>query len=609
MKTITFYAYKGGTGRTLALANAAIYLSRLKQKVFAIDLDLEAPGLHHKLALSPGGSLPPIERGIVDCISSFNSERRFPEKLAPYTIPVPREEERDGPIVLMPAGNVLSANYWRQLARLNWHELFYSERGEGIPFFLELKERIKDEFSPDFLLIDARTGITEIGGVATTLLPDQVVCLLLNNRENLEGAREVLRGIQRVSAERGKFIGIVPVLARIPGVSRPTDADREERLIDSVRAFLCEPSKHPNAVLSLSSVFVLHAEESLAYQEALQIGGKRTVDDSPLLRDYLHLFAQIIPSEQVEPHLDRLIEAATKDKLLENPERVQSDLEALAIYCPHPASYLALLKFYRLRNASAMTILQTAVRYWEVSHRADHPLLQAVIHDHYRPDRLRASERILHLGAFARTVWESAQDRDPEVGLRIVDHALRESQRDNALNVIRQILAIAEEKPEIVVACINRLIGAREYKSAQSLIQEFSAKLAEDPAFQVARAWLVVAMEDRAAARSLLESPEFRPASILAKAQPVYIRLLKLAGRKEELESALQNALDSSLASKGYRDLQSTGLLFAELGQFDLFRRKIEESLPKSHARRVLDMLSQPVQRSLFPSVEEGIEF
>jgi hypothetical protein len=609
MKTITFYAYKGGTGRTLALANAAIYLSRLKQKVFAIDLDLEAPGLHHKLALSPGGSVPPIERGIVDCISGFTSEHRFPEKLAPYTILVPREEERDGPIILMPAGNVLSATYWRQLARLDWHELFYSEGGEGIPFFLELKERIKDEFSPDFLLIDARTGITEVGGVATTLLPDQVVCLLLNNRENLEGAREVLRGIQRVSADRRRSIGIVPVLARIPVVARPTDTDREEKLTEFVSDFLSEPPKHLRAIRAFPRVFVLHAEESLAYQESLRIGGKRTIDESPLLRDYLHLFAQIIPSEQVEPHLDRLIEAATKDKLLENPDRVQSDLEALAIYCPHPASYLALLKFYRLRNASATTILQTAVRYWEVSHRADHPLLQAIVHDLYRPDRLHTSERIPHLGAFARSVWDSAEERDPEVGLRIVDHALRERQKDTALNVIRQILTIADETPEVVVACIDRLIRAKEYSLARSLIQDRSAKLADDADFQIARASLVVAMEDPVAARALFETQTFRPASILAKAPHIYLRILKLADRKEEFNSALQTALDHSLASRDFDHLISIGSLFAELGQLDVFRSRIEKSLPGPRARRLLEMLSRPSQRLIFPSFEDEIEF
>jgi hypothetical protein len=602
VQTITFYAYKGGTGRTLALANAAVYLAHLQQRVFAIDLDLEAPGLHHKLALSPGGSLPPIERGIVDCMHAFYADHEIPEKLTPYTVAVPREDERDGPITLMPAGNVLSASYWRQLGRLNWHELFYSEEAEGVPFFLELKERIKSEFRPDFLLIDARTGITEVGGIATTILPDQVVCLLLNNRENLEGAREVLRSIRRVSTERGKAIGVVPVLARIPGLLRPADPEREQKLIDDVRAFLCEPANNPCATLDIPSVFVLHAEESLAYQEALRVGGKRTVDESPLLRDYLHLFAQVVPSEQVEPHLDRLIEAATKDKLLENPDRAQSDLEALAAYCPHPASYLALLKFYRLRNAPSATILRTAVRFWEASHRASHPLLQSIVREHYRPERATAEEVIPAVGAFALAVWESSPDRDPEVGLRIVDHALRFKRKDTALTVITKILADAREKPDIVVACINRLVAAGEHKRATLLIQQWSATLAEHSDFQVAWATLAVSTDDPAAARNLFESQAFRPAIILARAPHVYIRLLKLAGRKEELEDALQSAFNRAIASQDFREIHSAGMLFADVGHFDRFRRRIEETQPGPEARRIISRITRgfPRQRSLF---------
>ena len=51
MRTITFYSYKGGVGRSLLVANAARYLSTLGKKVFALDLDLEAPGLHYKFEL------------------------------------------------------------------------------------------------------------------------------------------------------------------------------------------------------------------------------------------------------------------------------------------------------------------------------------------------------------------------------------------------------------------------------------------------------------------------------------------------------------------------------------------------------------------------------
>ena len=43
---ITFYSYKGGTGRTMALANIAWILAQGGKKVLAVDWDLESPGLH-----------------------------------------------------------------------------------------------------------------------------------------------------------------------------------------------------------------------------------------------------------------------------------------------------------------------------------------------------------------------------------------------------------------------------------------------------------------------------------------------------------------------------------------------------------------------------------
>jgi len=41
---ITFYSYKGGTGRSMALANIAWILASNGKRVLIIDWDLEAPG-------------------------------------------------------------------------------------------------------------------------------------------------------------------------------------------------------------------------------------------------------------------------------------------------------------------------------------------------------------------------------------------------------------------------------------------------------------------------------------------------------------------------------------------------------------------------------------
>src|SRR5881394_442944 len=46
---ISFYSYKGGTGRSMALANVACLLSNMKiaeRGVLMVDWDLEAPSLH-----------------------------------------------------------------------------------------------------------------------------------------------------------------------------------------------------------------------------------------------------------------------------------------------------------------------------------------------------------------------------------------------------------------------------------------------------------------------------------------------------------------------------------------------------------------------------------
>ena len=43
---VTFYSYKGGTGRTMALANVGWLLAANGHRVLMIDWDLEAPGLH-----------------------------------------------------------------------------------------------------------------------------------------------------------------------------------------------------------------------------------------------------------------------------------------------------------------------------------------------------------------------------------------------------------------------------------------------------------------------------------------------------------------------------------------------------------------------------------
>src|SRR5580692_8318770 len=69
-KIVTFYSYKGGTGRSMALANVACLLARrlakTSSRVLVMDWDLEAPGLHR--FFSAKSDLPEYEAlpGVMD---------------------------------------------------------------------------------------------------------------------------------------------------------------------------------------------------------------------------------------------------------------------------------------------------------------------------------------------------------------------------------------------------------------------------------------------------------------------------------------------------------------------------------------------------------------
>lgn len=371
MRTITFYSYKGGVGRSLAVANLARYLASFGQRVFAIDLDLEAPGLHYKLA-SPAEQRS-IRGGVVDAIcallqlgaplSSAETAPSAPSSLRDFVTRVEHTTDSGGSIHLMPAGQAPSAAYFRKLAAVSFHDLFYAEGARGVPFFLELAERIKAEYAPDYLLIDARAGLTDLSGVATSLLPDLVICLLANNQESLEGARSALRAVRRTPRLPGRPpVELLPVLARIP---KTLDDRAEETRVESARAFLNEPAEDLADTLEIPELFVLHAEPELELAEALRVGGDLHPDDSPLLRGYLRLFMHMF-SGLIEPKLASLVEGAVKGAM-DDPDGAQRKLEALTAAFPHPISYRALLQFYRLRQIDTEKVLRVAHRYLELS--------------------------------------------------------------------------------------------------------------------------------------------------------------------------------------------------------------------------------------------------
>ncbi|MCX7099883.1 MAG: tetratricopeptide repeat protein [Methylococcales bacterium] len=190
---ITFYSYKGGVGRTLALANCARALVASGKKIVLMDFDLEAPGLHHFQPFQPNSRIK-RPQGFAEYLEASLNQGP-PTTLDAYIHPCLGKEGDKGRAWLMPAGRHNEPGYLGFLNGTTWND-FYTQR-EGYKILEHLRGHIIHDYQPDYVFIDARTGLSEIGGIATHQLADLVVLVFNLNGQNLDGAKRVFDSIKK----------------------------------------------------------------------------------------------------------------------------------------------------------------------------------------------------------------------------------------------------------------------------------------------------------------------------------------------------------------------------------------------------------------------------
>lgn len=298
MKTITFYSFKGGVGRSLMLSNMALWLAdEMKAKVCVIDFDLEAPGLPYKFEDLQN----PIDQerlakteGIVEYIDEFNQTGYPPADFTRFYLPF--TTSKGNPITLIPAGNLQEADYWRKLFDINWQKLFEHDAAtgysKGLLLLEDLKGRIEAELAPDFLLIDSRTGLTETASITLKLMADKAILVGINNRENQDGLFWVLRSLHADPASRDLPYHLV--LNRVPMQEREgrKEIDPREKAI-STQFLQRFDSLAP--IESLTERFsIIHSDDEQAFGEKLQQDFYEESQSKVQIRkDYWDVFTQI----------------------------------------------------------------------------------------------------------------------------------------------------------------------------------------------------------------------------------------------------------------------------------------------------------------------------
>jgi len=184
-KVVTCYSYKGGVGRTMGLANIAVLLAQWGYKVLMVDWDLEAPGV--EFYFKEYDPLQGVEArpGVLELLTKKD------EYWLPYVITV-NVPDTEGNLNLITSGN-RNDNYSHRLRQLDI-DLFYEEQDGG-----QYIEYLRNEWRAayDFVLIDSRTGITDIGGICTIQMPDVLLLFFTANTQSLNGILDVTERVKK----------------------------------------------------------------------------------------------------------------------------------------------------------------------------------------------------------------------------------------------------------------------------------------------------------------------------------------------------------------------------------------------------------------------------
>jgi tetratricopeptide (TPR) repeat protein/MinD-like ATPase involved in chromosome partitioning or flagellar assembly len=227
---VGFYSFKGGVGRTMALANVAYFMARRGRNVLVVDLDMEAPGLGVFLkSLDELGE--PAAVDVIDLLAWANTvaardgepvegipslQSAYPP-IEDYTTPIKPERLTNGYLNTLfgPPGRIdligvdRDRSYYERLIslRLSSASQDHLNRVGAIlrGFFKACKipravpeyygQAGPEQVHYDYVLLDSRTGITEVGGLCFGPLTDRMVVLTGLNYQNIDSTVRFLKDV------------------------------------------------------------------------------------------------------------------------------------------------------------------------------------------------------------------------------------------------------------------------------------------------------------------------------------------------------------------------------------------------------------------------------
>ncbi len=204
MKVVTFYSFKGGVGRSTALANVAYLLATTGLRVVCTDFDIEAPGLHFVFDVSPGSMRACLQEYLVE-----HEHYKQPHKFSRLFVDVATDRKYTfdapgGSLKLLPAGIRPDLN---------------DKINVDMDLFLVVQvlyDSIETYLQPDVLLIDSRSGISSLA-LPAQMSSDAVLVMHRLGRQQITGTENTVEWLNgRYRKLRGETIPILLACSNVP---------------------------------------------------------------------------------------------------------------------------------------------------------------------------------------------------------------------------------------------------------------------------------------------------------------------------------------------------------------------------------------------------------
>jgi len=251
---VSFYSFKGGSGRSTCLSNVAFELAKRGAKVGCMDFDLSAPGLHMIYEIGPN------RRARTKSIHDYLDPNKPTTDLGDYVLDIEKsykDTHFDGSLLMMPGD--INPRVASEMA------------GDSNDTYINIQQLIREfetVYDLDYVFLDSRSGISN-QAIPMFQSANYLLTFSKWTHQHKLGTYELLNWVGDTCLSDGDYFDdLIGIASNVPG--SVSESDVSEWVEDELPQFVGDST-------------LIHESEALKKEEQIVID---TMPESSISSEY-----------------------------------------------------------------------------------------------------------------------------------------------------------------------------------------------------------------------------------------------------------------------------------------------------------------------------------